>query len=276
MIKGLVIPSFVDGNQWAACFGLSWTDMMMTDQASAEPHMVREGGMYLREVAGTMGVAEARNNIVKVFLETTRGEWLFMVDTDMGFAPDTVERLVARAEANRVQVMGALAFALKGKGHQETELHARRYKIQPTMYRYVDTGTEKGFLAVDTYERDAVQFVDGTGAACLLMHREALQAIGPDPFRPMIVRGANPDGSDRAFSEDLSFCARAAGAGVAIAVDTAVKTTHYKVGIYLDEETWLAQQAVSQASPLGVTPDHLNDPVKQSADMMDSLREVFG
>lgn len=257
MIKNLVIPSFVDGHEWAACFGLSWADLLVADQVRQEPLMMRPGGMYLREVAGTMGVAEARNNIVRAFLAGTDGEWLFMVDTDMGFAPGIVEQLLASAAAKDVPIIGGLAFALKGKsqGKNETPLHARRYKIQPTMYRYVKTETEQGFLAYDSYERDSVQYVDGTGAACLLMHRSALEAITAAhdaPFRPMVVRGANPDGSDRVFGEDLSFCARAASLGIPIAVDTAAKTTHYKVGLFLDEETFLAQQATRAASPLGI------------------------
>lgn len=251
MKKDLVIPGFVDNQEWAACFGLSWTDLMLTDQAASAPLMVRDGGMYLREVAGTMGVAEGRNSIVRAFLEGTEGEWLWMVDTDMGFRPDTVARMVASAKANKVDVLGALCFALKGRGKSETPMHARRYRMQPTMYRYVDTGQEKGFAAITGYERNAFQYVDGTGAACLLMHRRALETMAPAPFRPMLVAGANPDGTDRPFSEDLSFCARAAAVGIAIGVDTAIQTTHHKVGMFLDEETYLAERRLATASPLG-------------------------
>lgn len=275
MIKDLVIPAFVDPQEWAACFGLSWADLLLADQARQEPLIMRSGGMYLREVAGTMGVAEARNSLVRTFLEATEGEWLFMIDTDMGFGPDIVDRLIASARRYETEIVGGLAFALKGKGKTESPFHARRYRIQPTMYRYVDTGTERGFLAYDQYERDAVQFVDGTGAACLMMHRDALEALvaaHPSPFRPMVVRGANPDGTDRVFGEDLSFCARAAGIGLSIAVDTAAKTTHYKTGIFLDEETFMAQQAVTQRSPLGVPPLE-----QQDADAaLPAWREAFG
>jgi len=252
MIKNLVIPSFVDGNEWAACFGLSWADLMLKDQVAEQPKMLTAGGMYLREVAGTMGVAEGRNHIVNAFLAATRGEWLFMVDTDMGFEPDIVDRMVASAEANKVQVLGALCFALKAKGKGETALHARRHRITPTLYRYVDIGKEQGFLPIMDYGKDSFQYVDATGAAALLIHRDAALKVGDNPFRPMIVRGANPDGTDRAFSEDLSFCSRMASAGVAIGVDTSIKTTHYKTGLYLDEETYQAERAQEKASPFGI------------------------
>lgn len=253
MIKGLVIPSFVDGNEWAACFGLSWADMLLFDQAKSAK-MMRDGGMFLREVAGTMGVAAARNSIVNAFLTQTDAEWLFMVDTDMGFEPDTVDRMVASAELNNADILGGLCFALKRKDPRvrETSLHAQRYKIVPTLYRYakLDNG-EQGFRTIMNYTRNAYQVVDGTGAACLLMRRVALERIGPDPFRPMLVRGANPDGTDREFSEDLSFCARAANARLVVGVDTAIKTTHYKMGLFLDEETYRIERALAAASPIG-------------------------
>jgi hypothetical protein len=54
-------------------------------------------------------------------------------------------------------------------------------------------------------------------------------------------------GKPRNFSEDLSFCVRLAACGIPLHVDTRVKTTHYKGGIFLDEELFLAQQAAAEA-----------------------------
>jgi hypothetical protein len=250
MHPGQVIPAFVDGGSWSACFGLSWTDLMLADQAHYG-RIVCQGGQYLRNVAGTGGVAAARNTIAENFLNTG-AEWLFMVDTDMGFPSDIVERLVASAEANKALVVGALAFAQKAAQLPETSLHARRLKLVPTLYDYVELGDEKGFRPRSIYVRDAFQWVDGTGAASLRIHRDALTAVGPDPFRPILVPNALPGGRAREFSEDLSFCARLANVGVAIGVDTSVKTTHHKGGIFLDEETYTAQEVMRMSSPIGV------------------------
>lgn len=247
--RGQVIPAFVDGGTWSACFGLSWTDLMLRDQAEFG-RIVRAGGQYLRNVAGTGGIAGARNTIAENFLNTP-AEWLFMVDTDMGFQSDIVERLIASAEANNALVVGALAFAQKAAALPETSLRARRLKLVPTLYDYVELGEEKGFRPRAVYVRDAFQWVDGTGAACILIHRDALTAVGPDPFRPILVPDALPGGRAREFSEDLSFCARLANAGVAIGVDTSVKTTHHKGGIFLDEETYRAQEVMRRSDPLG-------------------------
>lgn len=243
IIPGTVIPSFVDGGTWAACFGLSWTALTLHD-AGTRNRFIRENGMYLRKVAGTMGVAAARSEISAAFLNTD-AEWLFMIDTDMGFDPDTVDRMVESATANDVQVLGALCFAQK----QDTDLapapfYGNRFRIQPTLYQYVEVAEtgEKGFRSITKYRRNRFQVVDGTGAACLLIHRDALAQLDSDPFRPLTVRGAGGNGTDRTFSEDLSFCARLANADIRIGVDTSIQTTHYKGGIFLDETAYAMQQ----------------------------------
>lgn len=242
-VPGSVIPAVIDGGQWAACFGLSWTDMMMYDQAASN-RILRPGGQYVRKMAGTMGVAAARSEIARYFL-TTDAEWLFMIDSDMGFGADTLERMIASALANRVEILGALCFAQKvDPDLAQGPFNAVRYRIQPTLYRYVEVESngERGFQSITKYRRDQFQEVAGTGAACLLAHRNALAAIGPEPFMPITDPTGGGNGTPRTFSEDLSFCIRAQAAGVAMGVDTSIKTTHYKGGIYLDEITFAMQQ----------------------------------
>ena len=238
-----VIPGFVDGQTWAACFGLSWTDLVMHDSLTSQ-RIIRPGGQYLRKVAGTMGVATGRNEICRAFLATD-ATWLWMVDTDMGFAPDTVDRMVKSALANRVKVLGALCFAQKQDPDlAQGQMYANRYRIQPTLYQYTEVAEtgEKGFRSITKYRRDQFQEVGATGAACVLIHRKALEAVGPDPFDPIKVVGAGGNGTDRQFSEDLSFCIRASAAELAIGVDTSIKTTHFKGGVFLDETTFAMQQ----------------------------------
>lgn len=243
MKPGTVIPAVIDGGEWAACFGLSWTDMMLRDQASSN-RIIGGSNQYLREMAGTMGVAAARNKIADYFLKSD-AEWLFMVDSDMGFSGDTVDRMIASAEGNNVGILGALCFAQKlDTDLKQGELYSARFRIQPTIYRYVEvekTG-ERGFQAINKYFRNAYQPVAATGAACLLVHRRALLAIGPEPFMPIADATGGGNGTPRTFSEDLSFCIRANAVGVEMGVDTSIKTTHYKGGIFLDETTFAMQQ----------------------------------
>jgi hypothetical protein len=242
-VPGSVTPAVVDGQEWAACFGLSWTDLMLRDQATSG-RIIRPNGQYIRKVSGTMGVASARSEIAAYFLDHTDSEWLFMVDSDMGFAADTVDRMVASAEANNVPVLGALCFAQKlDPDVRQNELYAVRHRIQPTIYAYLERPNgERGFRSITKYRRDAFQAVAGTGAACMLVHRSALAAVGPNPFMPVTDPIAGGNNTPRTFSEDLSFCIRVQAAGLTMGVDTSIKTTHYKGGIFLDETTFAMQQ----------------------------------
>lgn len=242
---GSVIPAVIDGGEWSASFGLSWTEMMVYDQAHAGRILGVNGStQFVRKQSGAMGLAAARSEIAAYFLQQD-AEWLFMVDSDMGFAPDTIDRMIASAEANDVPVLGALCFAQKIDPEQnQGPLGAIRYRIIPTIYGYVtiETTGESGFRHVEKYRRDIFQHVAGTGAACLLVHRTALEKVGREPFMPITDPEAGGNGTPRTFSEDLSFCIRVQAADMLMGVDTSIKTSHYKGGIYLDEVEYAKQQ----------------------------------
>jgi GT2 family glycosyltransferase len=157
-----------------------------------------------------------------------------MVDTDMGFTKDTVDRLVASADKHDRPVVGGLCFALRGAPKQVTPLNGLRYRIVPTVYEYRELEDDRGFTPIFDYPRNQLMQVHGTGAACLLIHRTVLEDMGGkyDTWFQTIHDG------DRNYSEDLSFCMRLALMGVPLFVDTAVKTTHDKGGLFLDEETY--------------------------------------
>src|SRR5258707_14599166 len=87
-----------------------------------------------------------------------------MCDTDMVLPADTLDRLTAAADPAERPVVGALCFSLD-KGEKLC-----------TMYEL--TGAEPGRVAFTRYQswpEDAVMRVSATGAACLLMHRDALE-----------------------------------------------------------------------------------------------------
>jgi len=243
-----VVVGYCDAGTWSAAFGLSYRDMLVTDLCGPQ-QIVRPDGKELRVRAGTMGVASARNQITASFLDQTDAPWLWMVDTDMGFAPDTVTRLVAAADPQERPVVGGLCFALRRE--QGGPLHAARSRIQPTLYRYDEVDGEVGFRSVADYPRDQLVRVDGTGAACLLIHRGALQAVrdrcGDAWFDPA-THPTGDNGKPRWFSEDLSFCVRLAALGIPLHVDTRVRTTHDKGAIFLDEHTYDEQQRAAAAA----------------------------
>jgi hypothetical protein len=251
---GTVVVGYLDPGQWSACFGLSYRDLCLFDLGTSQ-RIMRAGGKDLRGVVGTMGVAEGRNKIARDFMDATDAEWLFMIDTDMGFARDTVDRLVASADKYHRPVMGGLCFAIKRQ--RQGDLYAEKFRIAPTVYDMVQTPDgELGFRPIVDYPRDQVVKVAGTGCACLLINRRALHKVrekfGDAWFEPMVHPTAGGNGQRRGFSEDLSFCMRLYAVDVPVHVDTKVKTCHEKGGIFLDEDAFDKQQALAAMERAGV------------------------
>lgn len=188
-------------------------------------------GTVHRKVCGAGGLADARNQVTAHWLDNTDARWLWFVDSDMGFAADTLERLIdSSSEIDRFAV-GALCFSWRlgapdGMGGYSAE-------PVPTMYGW----DGRGFRAVTDYKRDSVVRVAGTGAACLLLHRSAMETLrgghGDNWFTPVRY----PDGG--MLGEDLSLCYRLGEGGFGVHVDTSIKTTHAKT-IWVGEQTWEA------------------------------------
>jgi len=245
VIDGAVTVGFLHPGHWQACFGNSLLDLMFYD-ASHDQRIVSHGYGQMGKETGASHIHAGRNKIAKTVLDESESEWLFMIDADMGFAADTVDRLIASADPVERPVVGGLAFAQKSDG--KGDLFAIRYRTCPTLYRMAETDDEIGFVPMFDYPRDALVEVDATGAACLLVHRSALEKVrelhGDRWFNGLEV----PKGSagSTTFGEDMSFCLRLKAAGIPLYVDTGVKTTHDKGGVYYDEETFDLQQAFMQ------------------------------
>jgi|HubBroStandDraft_6_1064221.scaffolds.fasta_scaffold00062_57 GT2 family glycosyltransferase len=170
-------------------------------------------------------ISEARNLIVRRFLGECRAPWLLMIDTDMVFTPSDVDRLVTAADPLRRPVLGALCYAQDGTTGEK----------QPTMYELVQEpdGGQVGFARYKVWPRDACMPVSATGAAFLLMHRDALTTVekasgGPAApwFRESVIGSA-------LVGEDMTFCLRAGAAGIPVHVHTGIKVGHVKTVILI-------------------------------------------
>src|SRR5258707_2607111 len=64
-------------------------------------------------------ISTARNKICADFL-TRPAPWLLMVDTDMVFAADALDRLIDAADPAKRPLLGALCWTLDGGKHQHT------------------------------------------------------------------------------------------------------------------------------------------------------------
>ncbi len=233
MKPGTVCVGFLDDEHWSASFGLSYMGLILTDMT--RPERVLQG--FLRKFCASGGIVTGRNETAQKFLDTTDCEWLFTIDTDMSFGPSTVDDLVQSAADADALVVGGLCFSAQGVGHGD--LHTLVSHIFPTVYDWNENDTTAGFQIRPFYDRDTLQPCAATGAACMLIHRSALERVRDkfgDHWYDPILHDKAPSG---VFGEDLSFCMRLAACEIQCWVNSAVKTAHHKgQGHYLDESAF--------------------------------------
>lgn len=194
----------------------------------------RRIGPYTAMKCGTDGLVAARNQTVEAFLKS-QCEWLWWVDTDMGFTPDTASRLLAAADPVERPIVGALCFS--NRETKQDGYGGYRCDPIPTAYKFVTMPDGRnGFQPIFDYARDSLVEVAGTGSACIVIHRSVLEKVR-DEFGPnWYIRLTNPT-TGQLIGEDLSFCYRAAQTGHRLFVHTGVKTTHLKP-IWLQEDDY--------------------------------------
>lgn len=178
---------------------------------------------------GSGGLIAARNDVAATFLAMDDAEWLWWVDTDMGFAPDALDTLLAVADPHERPIVGGLCFA---QMERETDgMGGYRSEVVPALYQWHDgSDGRSGFVAWRNYPRDTLAEVAGTGSAFVLIHRSVFTRIADDEqfaAGHWYDRMLNPL-TGQLLGEDLSFCARARMVGIPVHVHTGVRTTHRK------------------------------------------------
>jgi len=163
-------------------------------------------------------ISTARNLIADDFLKRPT-PWLLMVDTDMVWAADALDRLIEAADPAERPLLGALCYSPAAG------------ETRPTMYEI--TQKESGELAFahrETWPENSCVQVTATGTGFLLMHRDALEKIAASSgdiaapwFRESAV-GAPLS----LMGEDMTFCLRAGAAGIPVHVHTGVQVGHMK------------------------------------------------
>lgn len=212
---GSAVILYAHPDQVEAVFAESLTRLLLFD-ANGKGRVTRDGGV-ISMGSGPL-IASARNQLVTAFLASD-AEWALMLDADMTFAPDTLERLIAVADQNALPVVGGLCF---GGGRSGT--------VTPTMYRIergIDGCTAPTIGVIEEWPDGGLIRVDATGAACLLMHRSILEKIRAayPTVTPWFFTGIH---ADTEFGEDFGFCLRVAAVGAQVHVHTGVQCGHSK------------------------------------------------
>ena len=223
--NGKVVVAYIHPGQISGAFHDSLFQLFVQDAHKGANARILNGGGNISITSGPR-ISQARNDLVQGFLgHPNKPEWLWMLDTDMLFGPDTLEGLLESADPETHPIVGGLCF---GGGKSGT--------VFPTIYHLREPTLNTGVVqVVHNYPKNSLLQVDATGAACLLMHRDALVKIGKkyEGVAPWFSEGAYAGVS---FGEDWTFCMRAQSVDIPIYVNTAVKIGHMK-NLILDEDT---------------------------------------
>lgn len=224
--------AYLHGNEVTHSFHTSMMNLIAWDKTRGLD--VIQSMPYAVACSGPNSLVEGRNMACTHFLDKTDAEWLFFVDTDMGFKPDALERLLLAADPVERPVVGGLCFAMK---HMRPDGQGGFNVLPvPTLFEWAKNDDQGiGFANRFIYPPETLVRVAGTGAAFLLIHRTVLEKIRANEGDHWFDFVRYGDGVQ--VSEDLSFCWRLGQLQVPLYVDTRVKVTHMKT-IWLGEDDY--------------------------------------
>lgn len=184
---------------------------------------------------GTDGLVAARN-VVAAKLLSSDCDYLLWVDTDMGFGPDALDKLLMVAHPEERPIIGGLCFAYRQ--YATDGMHGYWGRPQPTLYDWMDNPDGSGFVITPMYPVNMLMRVAATGSALILIHRTVFEKIAEKVGPTWYDRTPAPNGE--LLGEDISFCVRAALVEVPIHVHTGVKSSHYKGFWVQEKDHWRA------------------------------------
>lgn len=168
----------------------------------------------LKRMAAVTGpdLADSRNWVMDTFLESG-AKWLLMMDMDMTFDPQTlIYRMLDVAEEEEITILAALCFS----GGRD---------LIPKPVIYIDEQMNRAA----SYPRDSLIKIAATGAAFMLIHRQAaIDTLNKFKHKRCAWYEYETVGVDKR-SEDVTFCLRAREAGHDIYMHTGIEVGHMKM-----------------------------------------------
>lgn len=156
------------------------------------------------------GLIQGRNRLMNNFLESD-ADHLWMLDTDIGFTPDTLSRMLAHDKP----VVSALYYSPYEMEHDgRGGFYTRTLPVAADKQgRQIEEG--KGVFEVGY-----------VGAGCMLVSRDAARRVDIKSNGKFFDIMKDKTGGN--YGEDYSFCRRLRSAGVPITVDADLNISHYK------------------------------------------------
>jgi len=164
-------------------------------------------------------VGLARNEIVRCL----ERDWLFFMDSDQTFHPETLNRLLSW----NLPIVSGVYFKSPGNPiphiykyvyQNDTHLYvSKAVEIAAYLERYKEELSKAPAATILPARREDLIECDGVGGGCLLIHRRVFEAIG-DPWFVCA--------KDLHMGEDFDFCRKAQEKGFKIYADPGVLCGH--------------------------------------------------
>lgn len=148
-------------------------------------------------------IIEENRNVLFEMAKKEDLDWILMIDTDMVFKKDDVDRIIKLGETYDV-VAGVTM-----RGYPP---------YWPSLYNFIDPVQK--LIEVPKEPR----FVEGCGMAFTLIGKKAIQQLELRPFDRLLV-------NRQLLGEDLSFCYNAKQKGLKIYCDPSIKVGHLRMTI---------------------------------------------
>lgn len=220
---GGVVLAYIHPGETSAYFTESMLTTILSDVARGPGRRI----VNIMQEWSSANVSSSRNTVTQRFLDGGVGEWLLWVDADMQWMPEDFDRILAVADPTERPIVGGLCFGMSD-GHP-----------WPTIYQWAQLEEGLTTVRVRAYPRDSVIQVAATGAAYLLIHRKALEAIRDRGFNKTFPWFQETEHLGKPVGEDLTFCIRAGLCGIPVHVDTGVRIGHHKSHL-ITEDVFLA------------------------------------
>jgi hypothetical protein len=236
-----VVVAYLHPGTVHGAFMESLLNLLVYDMAFHK-RIVDGGGRLSTQASANL--AGPRNTVVKQFLAFGEADWLWFVDSDMVFEPDTLERLLQYADPDKAPIVGGLCF-----GFDEG-------RVVPTLYDLVGEDDGIGVVRYNMWPPDAMFQVAATGTGCILIHKSVLEKVrdfmpesrpGQVGFNQAYPWFQEMEHEGQPVGEDITFCWRAGIAGVPVYVNTAVHIGHVKQQL-LSIDAYFAQRRAEEAA----------------------------
>ena len=215
-----------DLSQYHVTIAVPCMDMVKTDFMASLMGLKNNGNTSIAIEAGSL-VYHSREKLLVSAMDHN-ADFIFFIDSDMKFSPDTLLRLMEDAVENDLDMVSGLCFR-------------RSFPTSPTMAKTMEydfnTETKESKINVPSYTdypKDQLFEVACSGLACTLIRMDAICEVIKNekmsPFQPLF-----------GLSEDYSFCIRMKAAKKKMWVDSRIKIGHIGQFVY-GEELFLKQE----------------------------------